>query len=108
MNQNNYSSRNKPFVLKPVSISIFDLLQKFKGEFGDNPRLQIHVDANNKENVLIYGFFKTDLLSLVDNYPAIPIQARKAILKEVGLGLNDIHAKHWIHLGRTPLRSDYF
>ncbi|XMA13115.1 hypothetical protein WAI453_005906 [Rhynchosporium graminicola] len=29
----------KPFVLKPVSRSIFDLLQEFKDEFGDNPRL---------------------------------------------------------------------
>jgi serine/threonine protein kinase len=92
----------KPFVLKPVSRSIFDLLQEFKDEFGNNPRLRIHVDYNERENVFIYEYFKSDLLSLVENYPALPIEARKAILKEVGLELNDIHAKHWIHLGIMP------
>ncbi|TVY13993.1 hypothetical protein LARI1_G008814 [Lachnellula arida] len=88
----------KPFVLKPVSQSIFDLLQEFKDEFGNNPRLRIHVDDNKKENILVYEYFKSDLLSLVENYPALPLGARKTILKEVGLGLNDIHTKHWIHL----------
>ena len=97
--KNNSSSDSKPFVLKPVSQSIFDLLQEFKNEFGNNPHLRIHVDVNKKENVLVYEFFKSDLLSLVENYPALPIEARKTILKEVALGLNDIHARHWIHLG---------
>ncbi|PSS13290.1 hypothetical protein M430DRAFT_105695 [Amorphotheca resinae ATCC 22711] len=92
----------KPFVLKPVSRSIFDLLQEFKDEFGNNPRLRIHVDDNEKESVLVYEYFKSDLLSLVENYPALPLEARKTILKEVGLGLNDIHAKHWIHLDIKP------
>jgi serine/threonine protein kinase len=96
---NDFSADNKPFVLKPVSQSIFDLLQEFKDEFGRNPRLRIHIDANEKENVLVYEYFKSDLLSLVENYPALPIKARKSILKEVGLGLKDIHERHWIHLG---------
>ncbi|KIM99317.1 hypothetical protein OIDMADRAFT_181652 [Oidiodendron maius Zn] len=95
-------SNGNPFVLKPVSQSIFDLLQEFKDEFGNNPRLRIHVDINKNEKVLVYEYFKTDLLSLVDNYPALPIEARKAILKEVGLGLNDIHAKNWLHLDVKP------
>ncbi|PVH70713.1 putative serine/threonine protein kinase [Cadophora sp. DSE1049] len=92
----------KLFVLKPVSRSIFDLLQEFKDEFGNNPRLRIHVDDNKTENVLVYEYFKNDLLSLVENYPALPIKARKTILKEVGLGLSDIHAKDWIHLDVKP------
>ncbi|KAK0124189.1 hypothetical protein ONS95_009171 [Cadophora gregata] len=54
----------KLFVLKPVSQSIFDLLQEFKDEFGNNARLRIHVDDNKTENVLVYEYFKTDLLSL--------------------------------------------
>jgi serine/threonine protein kinase len=89
----------KPFVLKPVSESIFELLQEFKDDFGNNPRLRIHVDDNKKENVLVYEYFKSDLFSLVENYTVLPIAARKTILREVGLGLNDIHVKHWIHLG---------
>ena len=102
--KNNSSCDSKPFVLKPVSRSIFDLLQEFKHEFDNNPRLRIHVDDNKKENVLVYEYFKSDLLSLVENYPALPIKARKTILKEVGLGLNDMHTKHWIHLGIIPSR----
>ncbi|KAH7317735.1 putative serine/threonine protein kinase [Rhexocercosporidium sp. MPI-PUGE-AT-0058] len=92
----------KPFVLKPVSRSIFELLQEFQDEFGSNPRLRIHVDDNKTENVLIYEYFKSDLLSLVENYPALPLKARKTILKEVGLGLSDIHTKNWIHLDLKP------
>jgi serine/threonine protein kinase len=81
-------------------------LQDFKDEFGNNPRLRIHVDdnKNKNKNVLVYEYFKSDLLSLVENYPALQIEARKTILKEVGLGLNDIHTKHWIHLGIIPSR----
>jgi serine/threonine protein kinase len=94
-------------VLKPVSRSIFDFLQEFKDEFGNNPRLRIHVDDNKNENVLVYEYFKSDLLSLVENYPVLPIEARKTILKEVGLGLNDIHTKHWIRLGIMPSKFGY-
>ncbi|QDS73987.1 hypothetical protein FKW77_008561 [Venturia effusa] len=43
-----------------------------------------------------------DLLPLVKNYPALPIEARKTILKEVGLGLSDMHAKNWIHFDVKP------
>ena len=60
------SCDGKPFVLKPVSRSIFDLLQEFKEDFGNNPRLRIHVDDNKKENVLVYEYFKSDLLSLIE------------------------------------------
>lgn len=92
--KNNSRCNGKPFVMKPVSPSIFDLLQEFKDDFKNNPHLRIHVDENKKENVLVYEYFKSDLLSLVENYPALPTEARKTILKEVGLGLNDIHTKH--------------
>lgn len=93
------SCDQNPFVLKPVSPSIFGLLQELKDEFGNNPRLRNHVDHNEKENIVIYEFFKCDLLKLVSHYPDLSIEARRLILKEVGLALNDIHAKNWIHLG---------
>ena len=78
-------------------------MQEFKDEFGNNPHLRNHVDFNGQMNVLVYQYFKSDLLSLVDNYPPLPIEARKKILKEVGLGLNDMHRKNWIHLGMQLL-----
>ncbi|OCL11112.1 putative serine/threonine protein kinase [Glonium stellatum] len=93
---------HKPFVVKPVSPSIFELLKEFKDEFNHNPRLRIYVDYNKSENILVYEYFKSDLLTLVENYPALSIEARKTILKEVGLGLSDIHTKDWIHLDLKP------
>jgi serine/threonine protein kinase len=81
-------------------------LQEFKDEFGNDPRLRTHVDYlrtpedhSEEETVLVYEYFKTDLFALVENYPVLPLEVRKTILKEVGLGLNHIHSKHWIHLG---------
>ena len=101
-NHPHYSCDNQLFVLKPVSQSIFDFLQDFKNEFGNNTRLRNHVDYNDQSNTFVYEYFKTNLFTLVSNYPALPIKARKAILKEVGLALNDMHTKKWIHLGKTP------
>lgn len=83
----------------PVSWSVFDLLLQFKAEFGNNGHLRVHIDDNRDQNVLVYEYFKIDLLSLVRDYPPLRIAARKAILEQVGLVLNDMHAKLWIHLG---------
>jgi serine/threonine protein kinase len=69
-----------------------------------NPRLRIHVDDNKNENVLVYEYFKTDLFALIENYPSLSLEARKRILKEVGLALNDFHTKRWIHLDIIPSR----
>jgi serine/threonine protein kinase len=85
--------------LKPVSQSIFELSQELKHEFGTSCRIRTHIDYNEEESVLIYEYFKENLLSLVKNNPDLPIEARKSILRELGLGLKEIHAKHWIHLG---------
>ncbi|KAF2447578.1 putative serine/threonine protein kinase [Karstenula rhodostoma CBS 690.94] len=90
------------FVLKPVSSSIFDHLLGFNKEFGDNPHLRTHVDYNDKENTVVYEGFTTDVLSLVKNYPPLPLEVRKTILVEVGLGLKDMHARNWIHLDVKP------
>lgn len=93
------SCENRAFVLKPVSQSIFELSQELKYEFGDSPRLRTHIDDNGEECTLVYEYFKDNLLTLVKNNPDLPIEARKLILRELGLGLKELHSKHWIHLG---------
>ncbi|KAF2278684.1 kinase-like protein [Westerdykella ornata] len=102
--QSGRDCNNRPFVLKPVSQSIFEHLQEFRNEFENHTHLRIHIDQIEKENIVVYEYFKTDLLSLVENYPALPITMRKTILKEVGLALAEIsmHAKNWIHLDVKP------
>ena len=96
-----FSCDKSTFVVKPVSRSIFEHFQELRDEFPTHPRLRIHVDEVEKENMIIYEYFKTDLLSLVENYPALPLMARKSILKEIGLALAEMHAKNWIHLGMS-------
>ncbi|KAF2820364.1 kinase-like protein [Ophiobolus disseminans] len=76
-------------------------IKELKDEF-NNLRFRHHVDTNLEEDTLVYDFFKTDLFQLVEGYLPIPVEARKAILKEVGLALNDMHAKNWIHLDVKP------
>ncbi len=93
------SCENRPFVLKPVSQSIFELSEELKHEFESNCRIRTHIDYIEEENVIVYEYLMCDLLSLVQNNPDLSIEARKSILREVGLGLKDVHAKDWIHLG---------
>lgn len=94
-----FSCENRPFVLKPVSHSIFELSKELKHEFEENYRVRTHIDHNEEERILIYEYFMDNLLSLVKNNPELPIEARKSVLRELGLGLKDIHAKNWLHLG---------
>ncbi|KAK5093758.1 hypothetical protein LTS08_008822 [Lithohypha guttulata] len=93
---------NRPFVLKPVSPSIFELSKELKHEFEENYRVRTHIDYNEEERILIYEYFMDNLLSLVKNNPELPIEARKSVLRELGLGLKDIHAKNWLHLDIKP------
>jgi serine/threonine protein kinase len=92
-----------PYVVKPVSESILEHLQEFRAEFESHPRLRIHVDKIEDESILVYEYFKTDLLALVENYPPLPLTARKKILKKIATALAEMHEKNWIHLGtRLP------
>ncbi|TGO68839.1 hypothetical protein BOTNAR_0019g00280 [Botryotinia narcissicola] len=40
------------------------------------------------------------MLEMISDCPHLPLQARKTILKELGLALKDRHAGNWIHLDR--------
>lgn len=98
---NGSSCEGRPFVLKPASRSIFELSQELRHEFENNPRIRTHIDEIEGESVLVYEYFKDNLLSLVKNNADLPVEARKLILRELGLGLNDMHSKNWIHLGKV-------
>ena len=85
--------------MKPVSESTLEHLQEFRAEFEAHPRLRNYVDKIENESILVYEYLKTDLLTLVENYPALPLIARKKILKEIANTLADMHEKNSIHLG---------
>lgn len=91
--------------MKPVSSSILEHLQELQVEFESHPGLRTHVDKIKEENILVYEYFKSDLLALVENYPPLPLTARKKMLKEIGNSLAEMHEKNWIHLGTRPLHG---
>lgn len=70
-----------------------------KREFADTCQLRTHVDVNENELILVYEYFGHDLLSLVQNNSNLSLEARKYILRQVGQGVESLHAKNWIHLG---------
>ncbi|OCT48674.1 hypothetical protein CLCR_05265 [Cladophialophora carrionii] len=80
------SCEDRAFVLKLVTQSIFELSKELKDEFGDSPHRRTHLDDNEAERVLVYGYYKDNLRSLVKNRTDMPLGARKSILRDLGLG----------------------
>ncbi|ESZ95675.1 putative serine/threonine protein kinase [Sclerotinia borealis F-4128] len=97
-----HGSRNDniAFVLKPVSRSIFEQSQELKQKFGNVRQIRHHVDEDEGNHVLIYDYAISNVLEMIHDCPPLPLQARKTILKEVGLALKEMHARNWIHLDR--------
>jgi serine/threonine protein kinase len=83
-----------------MSQSIFEQCLQHKREFPDTRRIRMHVDYSEKEQIVIYEYFKEDLLALVKiiKTPDFPLAARKQILFKVGKALQELHAKNWIHI----------
>jgi hypothetical protein len=87
-------------ILKPVHSSIFEQSQELKQEFGNVPQIRHHIDDDEGQNILVYKFAISNVLETIYDCPPLPLQARKTILKEVGLALKNMHARNWIHLGK--------
>ncbi|PQE03632.1 serine threonine kinase protein [Rutstroemia sp. NJR-2017a BBW] len=96
------NNNNAAFVLKPVHSSIFEQSQELKQEFGKVPQIRHHADEDEGQNILVYKFAISNLLEMINDCPPLPLQARKTILKEVGLALENMHARNWIHLDVKP------
>lgn len=82
-----------------MSKHFYDLSMRLASEFRDSRRLRLHTDHNQKENILIYPYFRSTLLALIQNEPEFPTSERKKILRHVGEAIQELHAKDWIHLG---------
>jgi hypothetical protein len=62
-------------------------------------RLRVHTDCNEKDNTLIYPFYRTTSLALVQEDPDFPVGELQKILRCVGEGLQELHSKDWMHAG---------
>jgi hypothetical protein len=88
-----------------MSKGVLEQSKELKAEFEGNTRFRFHVDENEAEEILVYEYFKDDLLALINGKRNIPITSRKWILREVGHALKDFHAKEWIDIG-MPERDE--
>lgn len=77
----------------------YDFSVRLAAEFVGSKRLRLHVDCNPEEGILIYPYFKTTLLALVEEDSELPLAERKKLLRSVGKGIQELHNKDWMHTG---------
>jgi hypothetical protein len=83
----------------------YDLSERLARDFESPHRLRVHTDCNQEESVLVYTYFKSTLLSLIQDDLDCPAEGR-----QVGEAIKELHNKDWIHIGnflilRNPLHD---
>lgn len=92
-------SGNESFVYKCVSRPFYYHSLRLAAEFAGSRRLRMHVDCNEEDCILVYPYFRSTLLALVQEDPDFPPAERKKILRRIGEGIQELHHKNWIHIG---------
>lgn len=87
------------FVVKQVSAEFYELCQRFALDFKISRRLRVHTDCNDEQAILIFPYFKSTLLALIQDDVDFPYEGRKKILRQVGEAIQDLHDKDWLHIG---------
>ena len=93
--------RGETYAVKRVPPSRFGGLQRLETLLGSSQHLRVHTDYNEVENLLIYPFYRSTLLGLMQEYPDFPPEERRAILRRVGEGLQELHSRDWMHSGNV-------
>lgn len=86
----------------------YNISQRLASEFDGSSRLRLHIDCNQEEGVLVFPYFKSTLLALIQGNPDFPPEGRQKILRHVGEAIQELHSKDWIHLGILPYLESYF
>lgn len=94
------------FVVKRVPRQFYELSQRLALEFNGCSRLRLHTDCNQEEGVLVFPYFKSTLLALIQSNPNFLPEGRRKILRHVGEAIQELHNKDWIHLGICPHEHD--
>lgn len=58
----------------------------------------MYIDCNQEEYILVYPYFRSTLLTLVQEDPDFPPAEQKKILRYTGEGIQELHSKNWIHI----------
>ncbi|CZS99685.1 hypothetical protein WAI453_002380 [Rhynchosporium graminicola] len=62
----------------------------------------MHIDDNEFQFILIYKYFRHDLLALIEEHPDFPAAGIKKILDSVAKAINEFRDKDWIHIDIKP------
>ncbi|KAI9711553.1 MAG: hypothetical protein M1820_002118 [Bogoriella megaspora] len=92
-------SANESFVLKRVSRPFYNLSLRLAAEVRGSRRLRLHIDCNEEETILVYPYFRSTLLALIQENSNLPLSERKKILRRAGEAIQELHSKDWIHIG---------
>lgn len=92
-------SAGQSFIVKHVSEQFFRVSQQIADDFSSSERLRVHTDANEKESILVYPYYRDTLLDLLKNDPDFPPLERLKIMRAVTVAVAELHAKGWIHAG---------
>ncbi|TAQ83182.1 hypothetical protein B7494_g8496 [Chlorociboria aeruginascens] len=77
-------SGNESFALKRVSTPFYHRSLRLATEFSGSRRLRMHIDCNQEDYILIYPYFRSTLLALIDQEdPDFPPAERKIILRHI-------------------------
>ncbi|KAK0368699.1 hypothetical protein CLIM01_13943 [Colletotrichum limetticola] len=98
-------SQHESFIVKRVPRTFYDLSLRLAAEFASSRRLRMHIDCNLEESVLIYPYYRSTLLSLIqddDSEDSLPITERKKILRGTGEAIQELHTRGWIHCDVKP------
>ncbi|KAI1352742.1 kinase-like protein [Xylaria sp. FL0043] len=96
-------SENKSFILRRPHTFFYKSSLLRADEFRGSRRLRMHIDCNHEEDLLIYPYYKSTLLSLIQNNSDLPWLQRRKILRHVAEAIKELHSKNWIH---TDIRPD--
>ncbi|KAJ8131475.1 hypothetical protein O1611_g2149 [Lasiodiplodia mahajangana] len=95
-------SENASFVVKRVSRPFYNLSLRLAAEFTGSRCLRMHIDCNQEEGILIYPYYKSTLLSLIQNNLDFPALQLQKILRHVAEAVGELHNKSWVHIDIKP------
>ncbi|KAI7608836.1 hypothetical protein KC343_g12536, partial [Hortaea werneckii] len=95
-------SEDDHFVVKRVTRPFYDLSKHLALEFGSSSRLRVHVDCNDEEAVLVFPYYETTLLALIQGDPEFPTEGQMKVLQQVGEAIQELYSQDWMHLDVKP------
>ena len=100
-------SHGEKFAVKRIPPSHFGRLRSLETRLASSSQhLRVHTDHNEEESTLMYPFYKSTLLRLIQEDKDFPPEERRVILRRVGEGLQELHSRDWMHAGN--INRTYF